>query len=138
MGAHKQRVTAFQAVYMYGLNSPRKRILSENEILENFLSPSENLPSSEKIKVAIDLFHCVVEHQEDIDRIIEKNAKNVDMRTLSWVLVAILRLAVAELLFLSEPTEKALVIDEAIILAKTYGESNSYLLINAILDKINP
>ncbi len=132
MGAHKQRVTAFQAVYMYGLNSPRKRILSEDEILENFLSPSE------KMEVAVDFFRCVVENQEDIDYIIEENAKNVDMRSLSWVLVAILRLAVAELRFLPEPTEKALVIDEAIILAKTFGESNSYLLINAILDKINP
>ena len=50
--------------------------------------------------------------------------------------LAIIRVAVAEMLYI-EDVPKAVAINEAVELAKTYGTDDSHKFINAILGKIN-
>ncbi len=70
--------------------------------------------------------------------LIEKiNSQLSDWRfeRLGYVEQAILLLALTELF--TADSDRAVIINEAVELAKTYGEENSYVLINGVLDKIH-
>lgn len=84
---------------------------------------------------AVILMDGCVESRERIDELITAALHNWDFSRLGAVERAILRLAVAELL--NSPTVPLQVIlDEAIRLAKRYGEDGTPAFVNGILDKI--
>lgn len=70
-----------------------------------------------------------------IDATIEKFAEHWDLKRMAIVDRNILRLASYEMLFLNEIPVKV-AINEAVELAKRYGESDSSKFVNGILDKI--
>lgn len=74
----------------------------------------------------------VLEHQEEIDAIINRYGKKWSISTMGKVDVAVLRLAVAELFF-SKTAPDSVVINEAIELGKKFGGENSGKFINGIL-----
>lgn len=77
----------------------------------------------------------VQENIEVLDEHIEKYLKNWTLNRLAKVDLAILRLCSYEILFSNEvPNNVA--INEAVELAKKYGDDKSPAFINAILDKI--
>ncbi|SNV79667.1 transcription antitermination factor NusB [Clostridium cochlearium] len=77
----------------------------------------------------------VQENIEVLDENIEKYLKNWSLNRLAKVDLAILRLCSYEILFSNEvPNNVA--INEAVELAKKYGDDKSPAFINAILDKI--
>ncbi len=69
-----------------------------------------------------------------IDENIEKYSKGWDINRIDKTELAILRLAIYEIIFDDVP--KKVAINEAIELAKEYGAEKSYRFINAILGKI--
>nr|WP_317358824.1 transcription antitermination factor NusB [uncultured Tyzzerella sp.] len=69
-----------------------------------------------------------------IDENIEKYSKGWDINRIDKTELAILRLAIYEIIFDDVP--KKVAINEAIELAKEYGSEKSYRFINAILGKI--
>lgn len=71
-----------------------------------------------------------------LDTIIEKYANNWSVSRLSLVDLNILRMGIAEMLFLKQPTPPVVVIDEAIELAKKYSSLDAPGFINGILDKV--
>lgn len=76
----------------------------------------------------------VVEFRAVIDQKISEHAKNWSLKRMNPVDLSILRIGVYELLYQPEiPT--AVVIDEAIEIAKRYGTKESPAFINGILDK---
>lgn len=72
-------------------------------------------------------------HREEIDELIEEQARNWRLERMSVVDRNILRLAVYELLFEHDVPE-LVVIDEAIELAKTFGSDESGSFVNGVLD----
>lgn len=78
----------------------------------------------------------VYDHVEAIDALIDKHAKNWRMARMHSTDRSILRLAAYELCFSDDHKDAALVINEAVELAKVYGEDDSYKFINAILDAV--
>ena len=77
----------------------------------------------------------VVEFRPVIDKRISDQAKNWSLQRMTPVDLSILRIGVYELLYQPDiPT--AVVIDEAIEIAKRYGTKESPAFINGILDKI--
>ena len=77
----------------------------------------------------------VLENSDDLDRIIEKSAPNWPIDQMSKIDKNILRLAIFEILFDNRVPLKA-AINEAVELAKRYGEDDSPKFVNGILDKI--
>lgn len=73
---------------------------------------------------------------ENVDRLIEASAENWRVDRMSAVDRNILRLAVFETRFHAPPTPPAVVIDEAVELAKRYGTVESGRFVNGILDHI--
>jgi N utilization substance protein B len=82
------------------------------------------------------LVEAALAREEEIDRLIAGAAKNWDFRRLSMIDRNVMRLAVAELLFLDDATPPKVVINEAIEMAKRYGTDDSGRFVNGILDMI--
>jgi transcription antitermination protein NusB len=79
-----------------------------------------------------DLSNKVEEKQEELDKIIKKSATEWPLEQINKTDIAILRLAVYELLY--EPdTPTKVIIDEAIEIAKRYGSVSSGSFINGAL-----
>ncbi|MCQ4727248.1 transcription antitermination factor NusB [Anaerotignum faecicola] len=77
-----------------------------------------------------------VEHISDIDKIISENLKGWTIERLNKVDLAILRLAVYEMLY-DDETPDGIVINEAVEIAKKYSSDQAPGFINGILGKIS-
>ena len=85
-------------------------------------------------KFVRDIVDGVLEHKDNIDKIIGKYLENWDLDRLGKTDRAILRLSTYEMLYYNTP--KVVVINEAVELAKKYSDEKIVKLINAVLDKI--
>lgn len=74
--------------------------------------------------------------REEVDKAIVKYAVNWELERMAIIDRNILRLATFELLFAAEIPPKV-TINEAIEMAKKYGDKDSGKFVNGILDKIN-
>ena len=85
-------------------------------------------------KYVRDVVNGVLEHLEDIDKVLTKYLDNWDLDRLGKTDKAILRLGAYEMLYYDTPSIVA--INEAVELSKKYSDDKIVKLINAVLDKI--
>ncbi|WP_462412152.1 transcription antitermination factor NusB [Neobacillus sp. Marseille-QA0830] len=78
----------------------------------------------------------VVEHMSEIDPLIGKNLEKWSMDRLAPVDRNILRIAAYELKYLLDEVPGNVVLDEAIEIAKVYGDDQSSKFINGVLSKV--
>lgn len=127
-----------------------KRRYSREYALEvlyaNELNPQTGKINSEIYKKLSDsgkqfaesLINSVRENNEEIDLLIKKHIKKWSINQLNVVDKNILRIAIAEILFLKdEKQEKNVIFNEAIEIAKIYGGKNSFKFINGILESVS-
>ncbi len=76
-----------------------------------------------------------LEHMPEIDKTIEKYTEHWEMKRMAYVDRNILRLSAYEIIFLDDIPVKV-AINEAVELAKRYGEDDSSKFVNGILDRI--
>lgn len=76
----------------------------------------------------------IIEHQEEIDRVIAEKAIGWRLERLVSVDRNILRLGIYEILYTDIPAEVA--INEAVELSKKYSTEHSHIFINGILDRV--
>ena len=81
------------------------------------------------------LVRGTLEKLEAIDQTIERFAENWELKRMAYVDRNILRLSTYEMLYLEEIPIKV-AINEAVELAKRYGEEDSSKFVNGILDRI--
>jgi transcription antitermination protein NusB len=82
------------------------------------------------------LVNGVVENKEQLDETIKKYLANWKIERLATVDRNLLRLSVYELLFLKEVVPANVAIDEAIEIAKRFGDDQSSKFINGVLSKV--
>ena len=82
-----------------------------------------------------ELFSSTINHIDQIDEIISGVSKNWDIERMPAVDRSILRMAVCEMMILAS-APVAVVIDEAIEMAKKYSTDNSGRFVNGVLDNI--
>ena len=73
------------------------------------------------------------EHAGEVDEAIESCAQNWRRERIAKVDLAVLRLAIAEMSFLEEPTPESVAINEAVELAKRFGTEASGSFVNGVL-----
>lgn len=78
----------------------------------------------------------IAKNLEEIDRLIEKNAPAWPVNQLAVIDLAILRLAVYELAFKQDTAPYKVIVDEAVEIAKEYGNKSSASFINGVLGSI--
>ena len=121
------RTVVFQLLFLEDVNAD-----SPTDWTNEFLS--ENLPDHEEVlKFARQLMQGVRKNESELNQKIEQQSKNWTLTRMSVTDRNILRLALYELLYIKTP--KAVVINEAIELAKKFGTADSSAFVNGILDR---
>ncbi len=82
------------------------------------------------------LGRAVEEHLEELRTLMESFLENWSPERLSAVVRLVLEQSAAEAMHLSPPTPRAVVIDEALDLVRTYGEEEATGLVNAVLERM--
>jgi len=125
----ENRVAAMQFLYMWDCNRPTDAA----ELLTSFLSTKDE--PREYYAFAETLIAGALEHIPAIDEVIEQSAKNWKISRIAKVDLAILRLAIFELLF-RDDIPPIVSINEAIDIAKLYSGAESKRFVNGILDNV--
>jgi N utilization substance protein B len=81
------------------------------------------------------LVQAVMDKKKEIDAAISENLIGWKLNRLALIDRNLLRMGIAEATFNSE---KPIIIDDILRIAKKYSDADSYKLINAILDKVIP
>lgn len=104
------------------------------------VSAFKALFSSEFVKGKIDrgttLPGVVLKHKVQIDKLIAKSAPAWPIEQISPIDLAILRLSIYELVFQPKKEPFKVIVDEAVEIAKEYGNENSGSFINGVLGTI--
>ena len=129
MGRKKARDNAFKCIYQLSFGQD----LDINKILENCYIENEN---DEDEKEYIELvLKGINSNLENIDNIILSNLKNWTIDRIFKIDLAILRLAIYEILFMDNVPVKVSA-NEAVELAKTYGNNDSKSFVNGLIAKV--
>ena len=105
----------------------------EHKFYKNFLAENELIAL--KDNYLKEVFDSFLLNRDNIDDIIQISSTSWDMKRIAKVDLSILRVAITEILYLSDIPDKVY-INEAIDLAKKYGDENSYKFVNGLLGKI--
>ena len=122
------RRIALQALYACDLNQE-----TPQQNLADVLSTDKFIKETEDF--AKELLFGTLENIKEIDKIISQYSKGWDLSRTSIVDRNILRLAIYEINY-HKQAPSAVVIDEAVELAKKFGGEDSYRFINGILGNL--
>lgn len=123
------RELAFQLLYSTEIQKEM-----EEEQVELFMQENE-VKSNSQIEYIQTVFTGIKENQEEIITLISNNLKEKwSMNRISKIDLAILKLAIFELIYSKLPYK--VVINEAVELAKKYGDDSSKSFVNGILASI--
>ena len=126
----RARECALQMLYQADI-----RRTSAAQVDEEFWQADEPVEADVQA-FATQLFDGTMAHLPEIDALIAKHADNWDMKRMAVIDRNILRLGVFELLHLEDVPPKVC-INEAIELAKRFGDADSGKFINGVLDAIH-
>ncbi len=136
MRRHEQREQVFKLLFRIEFNGPEDMPEQLNLFCNGFGASEEDVPlkvaDTEKIS---ERFELVEEKLPLIDAIIQENTEGWDIDRMGKVELAVLRLATFELRYDDEIPDNV-AIDEAVEIAKKYGQNGSGAFVNAILAKV--
>lgn len=124
----RAREIVLQLLYEDDLNPDQRPEIAEQFLVRRMHG---NRPLVEFARV---LFKCILQNRESIDREISTVATNWSLRRMAAIDRNIIRLGAYEILHTSTPG--TVVINEAIELAKRYGDRNSGQFVNGVLDRL--
>ena len=107
---------------------------SYEETIECFVEDYEMDLKTIDLEYIKEVMKYVVDHKEEIDEIIKNSLINWTIDRVSKVNLTIVRLAIAEMLYINDVPE-VVAINEAIELTKKYSDDKSVSFVNGALDK---
>ena len=131
----RAREYALQILYQVELRNE-----TPDEVIRQFWENAEDLSKEDAKEADIRDFAAVLvkkvlEHRDAIDKDIEQSAEHWKISRMALVDRNILRLGACEILHLGDTPAKV-AINEAIELAKKFGDADSPKFVNGILDKV--
>lgn len=124
------RELAFKLIYSIEIQKP-KDIEEQTELYFE----CENIVEDDAKEYIIDAINGTEEHKEEINELIRKNLKaDWTLERISKIDFSILKLAIYEIKYKELPFKVA--INEALEIAKKYGETSSKKFVNGILASI--
>ena len=126
----KSREHALKILYAIDITGEEPK-----ECIDKYWKESEEAEAEVKT-FANSLVLGVAKNIKEIDKVISEYATNWQLKRMAVIDRNILRFASYELLFAEEIPPKV-TINEAIDIAKRYGDSESGKFVNGVLDKIN-
>jgi len=114
---------------LYALEQGNDKAVKQfNELLK------EKKIKNKKAEFAKNLLKGVLEHKDEIDKIIKEHLIDWDFDRLDKIDKQILRVGIYELKYTDTPFQ--IIIDEAVKLAKNFSEDKAKSFINGILDRV--
>jgi N utilization substance protein B len=134
----RSREVALQVLYALDVpaRDPGERLAEASELAEEAFEAAAahfELPPAARV-FARELVHGVVAHQEKLDPLIARHATHWRLERMAAVDRNILRLAAYETLYTETP--EAVLIDEAVNLARRFGGEDSPAFVNGVLDAL--
>ena len=123
------RVAGLQYLYAWSLNTPAELAEDLRVVFEGQEKPRDDYAFGEE------LIHGVIEHLNEIDGKIRVLAKNWEFDRIAKIDLAILRLAIFEMLYRRD-IPPVVSINEAIDLSKQFSNADAKRFINGILDRL--
>lgn len=136
MGRHELREQVFRLLFRVEFNDPQE--MEEQKILfKEDLPEEDTLAAVRKADADYITDRCgrVQEKIAEIDRLLDDNTEGWDTSRMGKVELTVLRLAVYEIRF-DDDIPDSVAINEAVEIAKKYGQDASGGFVNAILAKI--
>ena len=128
----KARDIAIQILYELDI----KKETAESLLEEYWQRPAlEDLADKDIKSFTTALVEGTIKNKEEIDKIISSYAQNWELKRMAVIDRNILRMGTYELLFLEDIPPKVS-INEAVELAKKYGDTDSSKFVNGVIDKI--
>ena len=141
MSRTQAREVALQALFQFDFNPAEQETDLDEAVTEAIDTAvtgdeeSEVLYSKDR-SYAEGLVMGTLENQQAIDEILEQHARDWSIDRMAAVDRNIARMAVFELKFQEEKVDTAVIINEAVNLAKKFGTDNSSRFINGILSSV--
>lgn len=127
MSRRKGRETALQMLFQHDVSG-----MTAAESRRMFWKCNKVSPETRKFAESI--YREVTGNREEIDAIISRHSENWKIERMPAVDRNTIRMAIAEYLYIKSP--RAVITDEAVQIAKTYGSEKSGAFVNGILDAI--
>ncbi len=131
MGRHEQREQVFMLLFQVEFHEPEDMPRQ----MRLFLEDNEAIASQKDSDYIEERCQAVREKLPEIDKLIDDNTEGWNTTRMGKVELTVLRLGVYEMRF-DDDIPPRVAIDEAVELAKKYGQENSGGFVNAILAKI--
>ncbi len=132
MSRTESRRMAFEILYSFEIQ--KLPISEQKEQLELYIENNE-IQDKKVVEYLEDAINGISENEKEIVKNISDNlAKNWQIDRISKIDIAILKLAIYEILYKKLPYK--VVINEAVELAKAYGEDSSSSFVNGVLANI--
>ncbi len=125
---HLARVAVMQTLFAYEFRAGS----AEPDLQANLKEYADKLKDD---SFAIDLLQAVLKHQEEIHRIITEMAPEWPIARIAPIDRVILEIGICELLH-SADVPPIVAINEAIEMAKSFGDTNSGKFINGVLSSV--
>lgn len=132
MSRHRERQEALEILYSREFHAPDDIQYAEQEIFDHTAAEARAL-TSERRAYCMYLVQTVGARKEELDRIIGSLAKDWDIQRLNYTEKNIMRLALCEMKYPKEPVPTAVVLNEAVLLAKEYCSSEAARFVNGVL-----
>ena len=127
----RAREVALQLLFQHDQNKtpmPRKALVQ--------FAQARARKDAETVAFCLGLYDGVLEHRESIDKLLGETSQNWRLTRMLPADRSVLRLGAFELLHAAKLEPVAVVLNEAIELAKLYGSKDSPAFVNGILDRI--
>lgn len=131
MGRHEQREQVFKLLFRVEFNSPEEM----PEQIKLFMEDNEEVIYQKDADYIEKRFAQIQEKLPEIDKLLNENTEGWDTTRMGKVELTVLRLAAFEIVF-DEEIPGSVAINEAVEIAKKYGQENSGGFVNAVLAKI--
>lgn len=115
-----------------------KEFYKEEELDEQIALYFDNLektPAEEQVSEVTDRFRAILERIPEIDEMVDEVSKGWRLNRMGKVDLTILRIAIYEMKY-DDEIPVGVAINEAVELAKKYGEDHSRSFVNGILAKL--
>lgn len=131
MGRREQREQVFKLLFRVEFNKPEDM----PEQVKLFMEDNEEITYEKDVTYISERFAKIQEKLPEIDKMLDENTEGWDTTRMGKVELTVLRLAVYEIVF-DEEIPDSVAINEAVEIAKKYGQETSGGFVNAILGKI--
>ena len=130
MSRRELREQIFKLLFRIEFNK-REEMPAQQEF---FFHDDENVISEEDSKLIADKYQHILSHLEEIDELINKEAEGWNTERMGKVDLTLIRLAVYEIKY-DEQIPTGVAINEAVELAKKFGQDSSASFVNGVLAK---